>query len=151
MAFSGLDLANAIKAGKSPFAPAPWIEHMRVIEENPIQIVEPGRIVTHWTPGQQFTVADGYVQGGLLSAMADGGQFMTIVTTLETVEAWVTTDLHTRFVRPIKAGERVEIESRLLSKTKTAAIVETTFTLLDGKLAAKITGGWRRSETRTPA
>jgi acyl-coenzyme A thioesterase PaaI-like protein len=151
MAFSGLDLANAIKAGNSPFPPPPWVEHMRVIDENPIQVVEPGRIVTHWTPGKHFTVADGYVQGGLLSAMADGGQFLALVSTLETFEPWVTMDLHTRFVRPIKAGERIEIENRVLNRTKTSAVVESTFTLDGGKLAAKITGGWRKSDTRNAA
>jgi uncharacterized protein (TIGR00369 family) len=149
MAFSGLDLANAIKARRFPKPLAPWAEHMRVTEENLVEVVEAGRIVSAWTPGQQFTVSDGYVQGGLICALADGGQFLAIATTLEAIEPWVTIDLHTRFVRAIKAGEPVEIESRVLSKTKTSAIVETTFTIAEGKLAAKVTGGWRRSETRT--
>lgn len=148
MGFSGLDFANAIKAGRSPSPPPPWVVHMRVLEENPIQIVEVGRIVTAWTPGPQFSLADGYVQGGLIAALADGGQWLAIATTQEAIEPWVTLDLHTRFVRRIKAGERVEIEHRVLSRSKTSAIVETTFTLGDGKLAAKVTGGWRKSETR---
>lgn len=148
MAFSGLDLANAIKERRFAGPLAPWVLHMRVHEENLIQIVEPGRILTHWTPGEHFTVSDGYVQGGLISALADGGQWLTIATTQESVEPWVTLDLHTRFVRPMKAGERVEIEHRVLNRSKTSAVVETTFTLRDGKLAAKVTGGWRKSETR---
>lgn len=148
MAFSGLDLANAIKARRFPGPLAPWVEHMHVHEENLMQIVEAGRIVTHWTPGKHFTVQDGYVQGGLIAALADGGQWLCIATTLEAVEPWVTLDLHTRFVRPIKGGERVEIEHRVLNRTKTSAIVDTTFTLANGKLAAKATGGWRKSETR---
>jgi len=148
MAFSGLDLANAIKARKNPLPLPPWVEHMRVHEENLVHTVEPGRIGSTWMPGKQFSLPDGYVQGGLLTALADGGQWLTIATTLDALEAWVTLDLHIRFVRPIKAGEQVEIESRVLNRSKTSAILETTFTRADGKLAAKVTGGWSKSETR---
>lgn len=151
MTMTGLEFAQAIQQRRFLTPIAPWAEHMRVVTENLVQTVGPGRIVSRWIPGAQFTVSDGYVQGGLICALADGGQFLAITSTLNAVEPWVTVDLHTRFVRPVKAGEQVEIESRVLSKTKTAAIVETTFTLADGKLAAKVTGGWRRSETRTPA
>lgn len=150
MAFSGMDFANAIKAGRPPFPPPPWVEHMRVHIENPIQTVEAGRIVTAWTPGAQFSLSDGYVRGGLLPAMADGGQWLAIATTQDAIEPWVTLDLHTRFVRRIKAGERVEIEHRVVNRSKTSAIVETTFTLEGGKLAAKVTGGWRKHEAGAP-
>ena len=148
MAFSGLEFANAIKERRFPAPLPPWVEHMRVHEENLVETVEVGRIVSVWTPGKHFTVPDGYVQGGLVCALADGGQALAITTTLDAFEPWVTVDLHTRFVRPIKAGERVEIESRVLSRTKTTAIVESTFTIAGGKLAVRVTGGWRKSETR---
>jgi acyl-coenzyme A thioesterase PaaI-like protein len=151
MALSGLELARAIKERRFPMGLAPWAEHMRVHEENLVAIAEPGRIVSHWTPGRQFAVPDGYVQGGLLCALADGGQWLCIVSTAQTIEPWVTLDLHTRFARPIRCGEPVEIESRVLNRSKTSAIVETTFTLAGGKLAAKITGGWRKSGTRDAA
>lgn len=150
MAISGLDLANAIKAGRSPSPPPPWVKHMSVHTENLIQIVEIGRIVTAWTPGPQFSLSDGYVQGGLLSALADGGQWLAIATTQETIEQWVTLDLHTRFIRRIKAGEPVDIEHRGVNRSRTSAIVETTFTLAGGKLAAKVTGGWRKLEPSPP-
>jgi acyl-coenzyme A thioesterase PaaI-like protein len=151
MAFSGLDFANAIKARKNPGPLPPWVEHMRVHEENLVHTVEPGRIGSTWTPGKHFSLPDGYVQGGLLGALADGGQWLTIATTLEALEPWVTLDLHIRFVRPIKAGESIEIESRVLNRSKTSAIVETTFTRGDGKLAAKVTGGWSKTDTRSVA
>ncbi len=149
MAYSGLELANAIKARTSPLPLPPWVEHMRVHEENLVHTVEPGRIASTWTPGRQFSVPDGYVQGGLLGALADGGQWLAIATTQEAIEPWVTLDLHLRLVRPIKTGERIEIESRVLNRSRTTALVETTFTRADGKLAAKATGGWGKSETRS--
>lgn len=149
MTLSGLDFALAIKARRFLAPLPPWVEHMRVHEENLVEVVEVGRIVSRWTPGKQFTVPDGYVQGGLICALADGGQGLAITTTLETFEPWVTLDLHIRFVRPIKAGQTVTLDSRVLSKTKMTAISETTVALVEGeKLAAIVTGGWRKSETR---
>lgn len=144
MAFSGLDFAKALQAGKHPATPPPWVVHMRVIEENPIEIVEEGHIVTNWTPGPQFTMQDGFVQGGLVAAMADGGQGLAIISTHKEFETWVTADLHIRFVRPIRGGSPVRIEHHVISKTKTTALVETTFTLPDGKLANKVAGSWRK-------
>ncbi|WP_395647554.1 PaaI family thioesterase [Terricaulis sp.] len=145
-AFDGLAFVKAIQEKRAPGGgPPPWVAHMRVMEENLIESVEPGRLVTNWTPGPQFTVNDGYVQGGLLSAMADGGQFTTLMSMFTEFEMWVTMDLHARFVRPIKGGSTVRIESVVLNKSKTNAVVESTFTV-DGKLAAKITGGWRKIE-----
>ncbi|MBY0563277.1 MAG: PaaI family thioesterase [Hyphomonadaceae bacterium] len=148
MSFSGLDLALAIKERRFLAPLPPWVEHMRVHEENLVEQVEVGRIVSRWTPGRQFTVPDGYVQGGLICAVADGGQGLAVTTTLETFEAWVTLDLHIRFVRPIKAGQTVTLDSRVLSKTKNTAIAETTVMLEGDRLAAVVTGGWRKSETR---
>lgn len=148
MAYSGLELAKAIQARRFAGPLPPWVEHMRVHEENLIETVESGRIVSIWTPGVQFTVPDGYVQGGLISALADGGQALALLTMHESVEFWITVDLHTRFARPIKMGERVEIESKVLNKTRTSAVVLTTFTLPGEKLAAVVTGGWRAAEGR---
>jgi uncharacterized protein (TIGR00369 family) len=122
---------------------------MRVHEENFLEVVEFGRVVSRWTPGQQFTVPDGYVQGGLIVAVADAGQGLAIMTTHAAPEPWVTIDLHTRFVRPIKRGESVTIESVVLTKTRNTAIIETTVSLPHERMVARISGGWRRSETRT--
>jgi uncharacterized protein (TIGR00369 family) len=144
MTFSGLDFAKALQAGKPLGAPPPWVTHMRVIEENPIESVEEGRIVTNWTPGPHFTMQDGFVQGGLIGAMADGGQGLAVISTHKEFEVWVTVDLHIRFVRPIMGGTTVRLEHQVISKTKTTALAETTFTLPEGKLAAKVTGSWRK-------
>jgi uncharacterized protein (TIGR00369 family) len=151
MNLSGLEFVQAIAERRFPAPLPPWVEHMRVHEENLVHTVEVGRIVSTWTPGKQFSLPDGYVQGGLLAALADGGQFTAIATTLEALEPWVTLDLHVRFVRPIKAGETVELDSRVMNRARNSAFVETTFTRADGKLAAKVTGGWAKSETRNVA
>ncbi len=148
MSLSGLEFARAIAERRFVLPLPPWVEHMRVHEENLVHTFEVGRIVSTWTPGKHFTVTDGYVQGGLLAALADGGQFTAIMTTLDALEPWVTLDLHVRFARPIKAGQSVAIESRVLNRTETSAMAQTTFTLPEEKLAAVVTGGWRKSEAR---
>ena len=123
---------------------------MNVHKENQIIEVAYGRALTHWHPGKQFSVPDGYVQGGLINALADAGQALALITTHEEFVPWVTTDLQTRFIRPIKIGTAVHIENIVRSKTKTTAIVESTFTIDGEKLAAIITGGWRDSQGRRP-
>ena len=148
MAFTGLDLVKAIASGSTGMAPPPWVEHFRIREENPIESVETGRLVSIWTPGDQNTVMDGYVQGGIVTAIADGAQTLALISTQDELEAWVTLDFHTRFVRPIKAGARVEIDTIVLNKSKTSALIESTFMLPEGKLAAKVTGGWRHAAGR---
>jgi uncharacterized protein (TIGR00369 family) len=148
MIATGLDFARAIQERRPDMPRPPWGEHMRVHEENIIDIVEFGRVLSRWTPGKHFTVPDGYVQGGLIASVADAGQGLAIMTTHDTPEAWVTIDVHIRFVRPIKLGETVTIESLVLTKTKNTAIIETTVSLPNDRMVARITGGWRRSETR---
>lgn len=148
MELSGLELAKAIKSRKFVSALPPWVEHMRVHEENLVEIVEEGRICSVWTPGKQFTVPDGYVQGGLMTAIADGSQALALMTTQQKIEAWVTRDLHIRFARPVKAGERVDIESKVIERSESNALIETTFTLHSNKLAAKVTGSWQKTDGR---
>lgn len=150
MEHTGLQIAQAIKAGKFISTLPPWVEHMKVHEENLVEVVEVGRVCSVWTPGKQFTVPDGYVQGGLITAMADGSQGLAVMTTHETIEAWVTRDLHIRFARPIKAGTRVDIESKVIERTAANAIVETTLRLPENKLAAKVTGSWQKTNSRQP-
>ncbi len=151
MTMSGLALAEAIRDRTFPTPLPPWVERMEVHKENLVDLVERGRVASIWTPGRQFTVPDGYVQGGLLAALADGGQALALLTTQEMIEPWVTIDLHIRFVRPIKAGETVRIESRVVSRTGASAIIETTFTLVEERMAAIATGGWRSAAGRRAA
>jgi acyl-coenzyme A thioesterase PaaI-like protein len=135
--FDGLAFVRAIQEGRAVVGAPPWAVALKVMDDNVIQ-----------TPGEQFTVLDGYVQGGLIGAMADGAQSLALMSTQTAFETWVTLDLHTRFARPIKAGTAIRIETVVLNKSRTGAVAESTFTFLaDGKLAAKATGGWRKAET----
>ena len=148
MSVSGLEIVRAIQSQKFISEPPPWVEHMSVNEENIIQMVENGRITSVWTPGIQFSVPDGYVQGGLCSAIADGSQALALLTTQPQLEVWVTQDLHTYFLRPLRIGLAVNIESIVLNKSATSALVETTFSTSEDKLAIKVIGTWKSAEGR---
>jgi uncharacterized protein (TIGR00369 family) len=119
---------------------------MRLDQDSLIESVEPGHLVSSWRPKQHFTVLDGYLMGGVIPAVADNHQSLTMFSSHDALEQWVTMDLHTRFLRPIRGGDEIVIESRVITKGKTSAVIETTFMLPGGRLAAIVTGGWRKVE-----
>jgi uncharacterized protein (TIGR00369 family) len=120
---------------------------LRFDSDMAIDSVAAGHLVSTWRPQEHFTVIDGYLLGGVIAAVADNHQSLTMFSSHEALEHWVTLDLHTRFLRPIRGGDAVTVESRVVSKGKTSAMVETTFTLAGDKLAAKVAGGWRKVES----
>jgi uncharacterized protein (TIGR00369 family) len=144
MAKWGIDLVTSISQEKVP-AP-PFAAHLQLRKGVRFEAIEEGRVVQTWTVAPHFTLPDGIIQGGLLGAVADMSQTMAIFTTLEAPETWPTLDFHFRFVRPIKVGDVVRIESKVLNKSRNNAVIETTFASADGKLLASVTGGWTRAE-----
>jgi acyl-coenzyme A thioesterase PaaI-like protein len=59
------------------------------------------------------------------------------------VESYSTAEFSTRFFRPIKAGERMIVDSILLNRSRRLGVIETTFVHAEtGKLHAKVTGSW---------
>jgi uncharacterized protein (TIGR00369 family) len=141
----GMDFVTAIKAGRSPFPPPAWMTHLGLAGTDAyvIDTAAPGRVVSIWTPVAHFTVPDGFVLGGLITAVADGAHMLALMTLSETPQNWVTTDFHTRFVRAVRAGETVRIDTEVVNRGRSSAIVEARFTLAGDKLAAIVTGAWR--------
>jgi len=144
MAKWGMDFVNSIRDRKVP--PPPFAAHLKFPECMRLDEIEEGRVVQTWTVPPHFTLHDGIVQGGLLGTIADAGQTFALLTTHEAFETWPTLDFHMRFVRPIKAGEAVRVESQVINKSKNNAVIETTLTSADGKLLARVTGGWARAD-----
>jgi len=143
----GVKVVTDIREGRSAWPTPEFVKTMRLDQDVVIETVAPGRLISTWRPQQHFTVLDGYLMGGVIPAVADNHQSLTMFSSLEAHEQWVTMDLHTRFLRPIRGGDVVRIESLIVSRGKTAAVIETTFTLPGDKLAAKVTGGWRKVES----
>lgn len=144
MAKWGIEFVNSVREEKIP-AP-PFAAHLKLRQGVRFEEIEEGRVVQTWTVAPHFTLPDGIIQGGLLGVIADMSQTMALFTTHEAFETWPTLDFHTRFVRPIKSGDAVRIESKVINKSKNNAVIETTFTSADGKLLACVTGGWTRAE-----
>ena len=140
----GMDFVTSIRDGKVP-AP-PFAAHLKLREGVRFEEIEEGRIVQTWTVAPHFTLPDGIIQGGLLCTVADMSQTFAIFTTLEAFETWPTLDFHVRFIRPIKVGEAVRVESKVVNKSKNGAVVETTFASAEGKLLGCVTGGWMKAE-----
>jgi uncharacterized protein (TIGR00369 family) len=140
-----MDFVTAIKERRSPYPPPAWMAHLGIggTDAYVIESAEPGRVISIWTPAEHFTVPDGFVLGGLVTAVADGAHMLALVSLSETPQNWVTTDFHTRFIRAIRAGEAVRIDTEVINRGRSSAIVEGRFSLAGDKLAAIVTSAWR--------
>jgi len=144
MASWGIAFVTSIRDEKVP--PPPFAAHLRLRQGIRIDEIEEGRVTQTWTVEPHFTLPDGIVQGGLLCTIADLGQTFAMFTTLDAYETWPTLDFHIRFLRPIRAGDVIRIESKVVNKSRNGAVIETTFASGEGKLIARVTGGWARAE-----
>ena len=146
MANWGIDLVNSLR-DKTATAPLPpFIIHLKLDESMQIDEAEHGRVVQNWTPGPHFGMPDGFVQGGLFCTIADISQGVAMLTTLDQFENWATLDFHIRFMRLVRVGEVVRIESTGVNKSRNNALIETVFAAVGGKPIARVTGGWARSD-----
>jgi acyl-coenzyme A thioesterase PaaI-like protein len=85
---------------------------------------------------RHFAMPDGFVQGGLFGTIADISQGVAMLTTQDQFENWATLDFHIRFMRLVRVGEVVRIESTVVNKSRNNAVIETTFAPVGGKLLA---------------
>ena len=144
MAKWGMDFVNSVRNEKVP--PPPFAVHLQLRQGMRFEEIQDGHVIQTWTVAPHFTLPDGIIQGGTLNVVADVSQTMALFTTLDAFETWATLDFHTRFVRLIRAADIVSVESKVMSKSKNSAVVETTFASADGKLLARVTGGWMKAE-----
>ena len=102
-----------------------------------------GEFDLEWTVEQELCHVDGFVQGGITVVVADVAQSFAFWSTSTTPEAYSTTDFHTRYLRPIRAGRVVGVESRVNNRSKRTAAIESRFINSEtGKLLVIVTGGW---------
>ncbi len=105
--------------------------------------VSEGEFDMEWTIGQHLTHYDGMVQGGIVNVIADTGQSFAYSTTSQEPEAFSTADFATRFFRPMKAGDVIDVKSQLVNRSRRLGVVETRFiNQLTGKLCALVVGSW---------
>ena len=83
----------------------------------------PGEAVMALEAGERHENPMGFLQGGVICALADGAMGFAFVTTLEEGESFTTVELKTNFVRPFAAG-RLLATGRVLSRGRTLGLTE---------------------------
>jgi|TARA_B110000977_G_scaffold185008_1_gene249385 uncharacterized protein (TIGR00369 family) len=96
-----------------------------------------------WTIDPHLTHYDGMVQGGIVNVIADTGQSFAYATTSAGPETFSTAEFTTRFFRPMKTGNVIDVRSRVINRSRRLGVVETRFTQSGtDKLCAIVTGSW---------
>ena len=96
-----------------------------------------------WTVEAHLTHYDEIVQGGVVNVIADTGQSFAYATTSTEPEMFSTAEFTTRFFRPMKTGDVIDVRSRVVNRSRRLGVVETRFTnQATDKLCAIVTGSW---------
>ncbi len=96
-----------------------------------------GRLLVRWPNDGSRDINDGRVFGGWIAALSDNIVSMCMATALEPGEGFTTQDLQVKIFRPV-SGDLIEIEARVVNRSKTTGYVEADWRLPNGKIAAKI-------------
>lgn len=105
--------------------------------------VSAGEFDMEWTIDAHLTHYDGVVQGGIVNVIADSGQSFAYATTSKQMEMFSTADFATRFFRPMKSGDVIDVKSHVVNRSRRLGIIETRFVNREtGKLCAVVTGSW---------
>ncbi len=102
-----------------------------------VKEVEVGRILVRWPNDGSRDISDGRVFGGWIAALSDNIVSMCMATALEPGEGFTTQDLQVKIFRPV-SGPEIEIEARVVNRSRTTGYVEAEWRLPNGKIAAKI-------------
>lgn len=102
-----------------------------------VKEAEVGRVLVRWPNDGSRDINDGRVFGGWIAALSDNVVSMCMVTALEPGEGFTTLDLQVKIFRPV-SGAEIEIEAKVINRSKTTGYVEAEWRLPNGKIAAKI-------------
>lgn len=138
-----IDMPMPMKDGKPDMSMAPPFVRGMNLTGLKFTRVAVGEFDMEWTVDQHLTHFDGIVQGGIVNVIADTGQSFAYSTTSEKMEAMSTADFVTRFLRPMKAGDLIDVKSHVVNRSRRLGIVESRFINREtGKLCAFVTGSW---------
>lgn len=98
---------------------------------------EVGRVLFRWPNDGSRDIASGRVFGGWIAGLSDNIVSMAMATALEDGEGFTTQDLQVKIFRPV-SGDLIEIEARVINRSRTTGYVEAEWRLPDGKVAAKV-------------
>ena len=98
----------------------------------------PGEAVMALEAEERHENPMGFLQGGVICALADGAMGFAFVTTLEEGESFTTVELKTNFVRPFASG-RLLATGHVLSRGRTLGLTEAHVRDADDRLIAHAT------------
>ena len=98
---------------------------------------EVGRVLFRWPNDGSRDIGGGRVFGGWIAALSDNVVSMCMATALEDGEGFTTQDLQVKIFRPV-SGPEIEIEAKLVNRSRTTGYVEAEWRLPNGKMAAKV-------------
>ena len=105
--------------------------------------VSVGRFEMEWVIGGHLTHYDGVVQGGIVNVIADTGQAFAFWSTSTGPDTTVTSEFTTRFFRPMKTGDVIDVFSEVINRSRRMGVVESKFINREtGKLCAMVVGSW---------
>lgn len=113
--------------------PPPVVETLRL---GLLDAWGPGWSRKTWTPCKEVLNHDGSLFGGYLAALADQSIAFAAISVLEEEELFRTTNLAIQFFR-VGKPEPLEIEARVLARSKRMISAECDFHRPDGELIAK--------------
>lgn len=127
--------------GSGPVAPPPPIAlvfSMEWIE------IEPGRAVASLEPSEWMFNAIGAIHGGVAATLLDTALGAAVHSTLPARTGYATTDLHTRYIRPINAetGRVIATASVVHAGRRQATAEGRIEAEATGKLLATATASW---------
>jgi uncharacterized protein (TIGR00369 family) len=96
---------------------------------------KPGVVTRRWTLGPWAQNKDGTVFGGLIAALADQMTSFAAFTVLADDEASRTASLQVDYFRPV-VGPYVEVEARIVNRSRRLIHTETEIRRHDGKVGA---------------
>jgi acyl-coenzyme A thioesterase PaaI-like protein len=99
--------------------------------------IEIGRVLFRWPNDGSRDIGGGRVFGGWIAALSDNVVSLCMATALEPGEGFTTQDLQVRIFRPV-SGTPIEIEARVVNRSRTTGYVEADWRLPSGKIAVKV-------------
>lgn len=117
-----------------------------LVDTNPLAIAlgmrilsaDEGRVRMGYLVGAPFTQGNGFVQGGIISAMLDFGMVFAAFSQVPADSSVTTVSQTTNYFRPVLAGELV-VEAELEKAGRTLINARAVLRDMDGKLLASAT------------
>jgi uncharacterized protein (TIGR00369 family) len=128
------DRLDALTAGDAKLPPV--TEYLRM---GTLTRWEPGTVLKEWPLDEVFLNPGGILYGGYLTCLADQMLTFTAMTMLSDAESMRTSDLQIAYFRPVAEGP-LRIEGRIVNRSRSHIHIDVSFTLPNGKLAARATG-----------